>query len=49
VQFDLTEFSFLRLEYDTLHGPAQPNGLTDEHKIYLQANFTIGSHPAHAY
>lgn len=49
VQFDATEFSFFRLEYSTSHGPVQANGLTDEHKIYLQANFTIGSHPAHSY
>lgn len=49
LQFDLTEFSFLRLEYDHTHGPAQDNGLTDDNKFYLQANFTIGSHPAHSY
>jgi hypothetical protein len=49
LQFDATEFSFFRLEYDLGHGPAQPNGDTNEHKIYLQANFTIGSHPAHSY
>jgi hypothetical protein len=49
LQFDATEFSFFRLEYDNSHGPAQPNGETNEHKIYLQGNFTIGSHPAHSY
>lgn len=49
LQFDATEFSFFRLEYATSHGPRQPNGETTEQKIYLQANFTIGSHPAHSY
>ncbi len=49
LQFDATEFSFFRLEYERLHGPAQSNGLANENKIYLQANFTIGAHPAHSY
>ncbi len=49
ILFSATEFSSLRLEYDMSHGPRQANGEHDEHKIYLQANFTIGAHPAHSY
>jgi hypothetical protein len=50
IEFAATEFSFFRLEYDQAHGPQQTGtGLTNEHKIYLQGNFTIGSHPAHSY
>lgn len=49
VVFNPSEFTFYRLEFDSLHGPAQPNGDTDERKILLQANFVIGSHPAHNY
>lgn len=49
LQFDATEFSFFRLEYSTAHSPVRANGLDTEHKIYLQAGFTIGAHPAHQY
>ncbi len=49
VQFDASEFSFFRLEYDTSHGPKNTKGQSDEQKIYMQFNFTIGSHPAHNY
>lgn len=47
--FRATEFSAYRLEYDQAEGPASLGGETVERKLYLQANFTIGAHPAHAY
>lgn len=47
--FNASEFSSYRLEYDSVHGPANANGDTDERKIFFQANFTIGAHPAHSY
>ena len=46
--FTATEFSAFRIEYSQSHGP-EKNNESNEKKIYLQANFTIGSHPAHAY
>ena len=46
--FTATEFSAFRIEYNQSHGP-EKNNESNEKKIYLQANFTIGSHPAHAY
>ena len=49
IQFDATEFSIFRLEYSTARGPLQVDEKNTEHKVYLQANFTIGSHPAHKY
>jgi len=49
MNFTATEFSMFRLEYDMSHGPAQANGETDERRIYLQGNFTIGAHPSHTY
>jgi hypothetical protein len=40
-----SEFSGYRLQYSYLEdGQEKP-----EHKVLLQANFTIGAHPAHAY
>jgi hypothetical protein len=47
--FNATEFSSYRLEYNYVDGPASAAGETIERKIYLQANFTIGAHPSHAY
>jgi hypothetical protein len=45
-----SEFSSFKLEYDRTHGgPLAKSGDTTENAIFLQANFTIGSHPAHNY
>jgi hypothetical protein len=49
VVFAASEFSSYRIEYDWVHGPTNAEGNTNEQKLYLQANFTIGSHPAHSY
>jgi hypothetical protein len=51
VVFTATEFSSFRLEYDQTRGPHRGHGSDDdvEHAAFLQANFTIGAHPAHAY
>lgn len=49
IVFSASEFSSYRLEYDWVHGPQNANGESNEQKLYLQANFTIGSHPAHSY
>jgi hypothetical protein len=49
VNYAPSEFSNYRIEYDWSDGPKQTNGETSERKIYLQANYLIGSHPAHAY
>lgn len=46
--FNATEFSSYRLEYNQGEGPTKA-GETVERKIFLQANFTIGAHPAHSY
>ncbi|MBT3266635.1 hypothetical protein HN371_05735 [Candidatus Poribacteria bacterium] len=40
-----TEFQTLRLQY----GATSPEDADTEHRVSLQYNFTIGSHPAHAY
>jgi hypothetical protein len=40
-----TEFSGWRAQYDWAEGPVG----SPEHRISLQANFTMGAHPAHAY
>jgi hypothetical protein len=47
--FAATEFSFYRLEYEQAEGPVSAKGETVERKFYVQANFTIGAHPSHAY
>lgn len=39
-----SEFSTVRLQYNHLNQFA-----TDEHQVFLQLNFTFGSHPAHQY
>ena len=51
LQFNATEFSSYRAEVNLAHGPKNPSNSSDpnEQKFYLQANFTIGAHPAHSY
>lgn len=49
LQFTATEFSSFKIEFDKLEGPKLENGETTDKRIFLQANFTIGAHPAHAY
>ena len=45
-----SEFSFYKIEYDRRTGGLpSTSGETTDNTIYLQANFTIGAHPAHAY
>ncbi len=45
-----SEFSVYKVEYDQRRGgPANSDGESTEKSIFLQANFTIGAHPAHAY
>ncbi len=41
----LSEFSAVRLQYSYLDAFREPN----EHQVFLQLNFTFGSHPAHKY
>lgn len=49
LNFNPTEFSQYRLELGKGKLPPNTNNETDEQRIFLQANFTIGAHPAHAY
>ncbi|MBX2995822.1 MAG: hypothetical protein KF681_13410 [Bdellovibrionaceae bacterium] len=50
VVHNMTEFSSLKLEYNSRRGgPANANGDDEEKSIFLQASFTIGSHPSHSY
>ncbi len=45
-----SEFSSYKLEYNERHGGVpSASGADTEKTIFLQANFTIGSHPAHSY
>jgi hypothetical protein len=45
-----SEFASYKLEGDRRTGGALgPHGETTENSIFLQANFTIGAHPAHSY
>jgi hypothetical protein len=45
-----SEFSSFKLEIDRRHGGTVNNkGQDTENAVFLQANFTIGSHPAHSY
>lgn len=45
-----TEFSSYKLEYNQRTGGVpSATGETTENAVFLQANFTIGAHPAHAY
>jgi hypothetical protein len=39
-----SEFSALRLQYNHLN-----QATADEHQVFMQLNFTMGSHPAHKY
>lgn len=50
VVHNMTEFSSLKVEYNSRRGgPANANGDNEEKTIFLQASFTIGSHPSHSY
>lgn len=49
LQFSATEFSAFSLNVANVHGAAQAGRDMDEHRFLMQANFTIGSHPAHSY
>lgn len=50
VAYAPSEFSSYRIEYNQRHGgPGTSADLMDEKVIFLQGNFTIGSHPAHTY
>ncbi|QPJ66221.1 MAG: hypothetical protein G3M78_12785 [Candidatus Nitrohelix vancouverensis] len=42
--FAPSEFSALRLQYNLLNQATE-----DEHQVFLQLNYTFGSHPAHNY
>lgn len=45
-----SEFSSFKLEYDQRNGGVANNSNeTTEKSLFLQANFTIGAHPAHSY
>lgn len=45
-----SEFSSYKFEYDHRRGPQQNSHQENSESVfYLQANFTIGAHPAHAY
>lgn len=45
-----SEFSSYKLEFDQRTGGVpSPTGETTENAVFLQANFTIGAHPAHSY
>jgi len=45
LSFVLSEFSALRIQHNYLDQSLK----TNEHQVFLQLNFTFGSHPAHAY
>ena len=47
--FNASEFSSLHLEYNWMKGIMPTTGHKDEKTVFLQANFTIGSHPSHGY
>lgn len=47
--FSATEFSAYRLEYNQQEGLPGGNGGRVERRVYVQANYTIGAHPAHSY
>ena len=45
-----SEFSQYKLEFDRkTGGPVSATGEKTENTVFLQANFTIGAHPAHSY
>jgi len=47
--FQATEFSSYHLEASQENGPSNSKGDSTNNTVYLQANFTIGAHPAHSY
>lgn len=47
--FQATEFSSFQAEFSQAKGPISTTGNNTENKVFLQANFTIGAHPAHSY
>lgn len=47
--FNASEFSSFHIEYNWMKGVMPNTGFKDEKTFYLQANFTIGSHPSHGY
>jgi hypothetical protein len=48
--FKPSEFSSYKFEYNQrTGGTVSPTGETTENTIYLQANLTMGAHPAHSY
>lgn len=49
VVFNASEFSFYRLEYDWVQGPANADGETKEQKLYLQASFTMDGEHNHVH
>ncbi len=50
LQFTATEFSSYKLEFNQKNGgPKNLNNEGTENSVFVQANFTIGAHPAHAY
>jgi len=44
-----SEFVFWRLAYMYLDRDFRDDGVSDEQRLMLQANFTLGTHPAHRY
>lgn len=49
VEFLATEFSQYRLDLSRAYLPPDTDSQRFENKVMVQANFTIGAHPAHAY
>lgn len=49
IHFDATEFSSYKAEYSYKQSPPLTSANKFERKFYVQANFTIGAHPAHSY
>lgn len=49
LNFNYSEFSAYRLQYSRGTGPFAAGPLTASNSIQIQASFTIGAHPAHAY
>jgi hypothetical protein len=49
LNFSASEFSTFRAEYNHAITPPDARGKRAERKFYVQANFTIGAHPAHSY
>ena len=50
ISYAPSEFSSYKLEFNQRHGgPLNSSNDSTEKTIFLQANFTIGAHPAHSY